>query len=293
MLLLVPLGAEERPRAPRATLALVAVNVLVFLWTGRHDAARAAAEEAEITRVAEWTLRLAEEAVPGIGQRARGHGSVLAFLDRDARWRDEIPSAELRERLEGCLADYRRIRASHPFYRHGFVPAEVSIRRLLSHQFLHADLLHLGFNMLFLWSVGGLLELTFGGAPFSAAYLASGFAAALAHGAFHPQSAEPAIGASGAVAGLMGWLAVSHARQPVRLAVVAMLAAAPRIFIVTWPAYVFLGLWLLEQLFYASFDAPLGIAFWAHIGGFAFGMLLGLAVRAWRGGPLAGDSASD
>jgi len=283
MLFLIPLGAgETAPRAPRVTLALIALNVLVFLWTSRLDSARAAATEGELTRVAEWTLRVAEADAPGLARRAGGHGSALAFLEHDTLWRSEIKSSELRERLDACLQDHRKLRSEHPLYAYGFVPAEISLLRLLTHQFLHADVLHVGLNMLFLWTVGGLLELTLGAAVFAPAYLAGGVAAALAHAAFHPGSTEPVVGSSGAVAGAMGMFAVLHGRQPVRLALVAMLAAAPRIIFLSWPAYVTVGLWLLEQLFYASFGLALGIAFWAHIGGFVFGMLLGLVLRPWR-----------
>lgn len=284
MLLLVPMGADqETPRAPRATLALVALNLLVFVWTARLDTEGTAAREQELQRVAEWTLRVAEAQTPGLTQRAAGHGSVFAFLQGDSHWRQEIQSAELRERLEACLEDHRRLRDGHPFYAWGFIPADISVRRLLGHQFLHADILHVGFNMLFLWTAGGLLELTLGAAAFVPAYLVSGMAAALAHAAFHPGSSEPAVGASGAVAGAMGMLGVLHGREKLRLALVVMLAAAPRIFFLSWPAWVLLALWLLEQLFYASFGLDsLGIAFWAHIGGFVCGLLLGLGLGQWR-----------
>lgn len=283
MLLLVPLGTDQAaPRAPRATLCLIALNLLAFLWTARLDNAGAAAQEGELRRVAEWTLRVAEAQAPGVSRRAEAYDSPLEFLERDGLWRGEVASDELRQRLEACLEDHRRLRAAHPFYAYGFVPARISAARLITHQFLHADLFHVGFNMLFLWTVGGLLELTLGAAVFVPAYLACGVAAALAHAAFHPASSEPAIGASGAVAGAMGLFAVLHARKPVRLALVVMLAVAPRIIFLSWPAWVFLGLWLLEQLFYASFGLDsLGIAFWAHIGGFVFGMLLALALRGW------------
>ena len=287
MLLLIPLGPEDRSlRAPRVTLALMAVNLVVFLWTARLDASGAAATDAKLRRVAEWTLRLADQQAPGLVQRAGAYDSPLTFLQRDPHWRREVQSAELRERLEACLEDAGRLRSGHPFYAYGFVPAEISLRRLLAHQFLHADVFHFGFNMLFLWAVGGLLELTLGAALFAPAYLLCGVVAALGHAAFHPASTEPAIGASGAVAGAMGMFAVRHGRQPVRLAFVAMLALSPRIFFLSWPAYVFLGLWLLEQVFYASFGlASLGIAFWAHIAGFGCGMLLALALRFARGAP--------
>lgn len=292
MLLLIPLGAGETTlRAPRATIVIVVLNALVFLWTARFDTARTAAAEGEITRVAEWSLRVAERDAPGLAQHSGGYGSVFVFLERDPSWRQEVRSAELRERLEACLDDYRKIRSEHPFHRYGFVPADISLARLLAHQFLHADFLHIGFNMLFLWTVGGLLELALGAAVFAPAYLVCGFVAALAHAAFHPGSPEPAIGASGAVAGAMGMFAVLHGRQPVRLALVAMLALAPRIFFLSWPAWAFLGLWFVEQVFFASFGlASLGVAFWAHIGGFVFGMLLGLALSALRGAPPEADA---
>jgi membrane associated rhomboid family serine protease len=285
MLLLVPMGADqEAPRAPRATLALIVVNLVVFAWTARLDGASTAAREQELQRVAEWTLRVAEADAPGLTQRAAGRGSALVFLDSDGLWRREIESAELRQRLEDCLEDYRRLRSEHPLYAWGFIPADVSLGRLLAHQFLHVDALHVGLNMVFLWTAGGLVELTLGAALFVPAYLLGGMAAAFAHAAFNPGSSEPAVGASGAVSAAMGMVAVLHGRQPLRLALVVMLAAAPRILFLSWPAWVLLGLWLLEQVFFASFGlSSLGVAFWAHIGGFVFGMLLALAVARWSG----------
>lgn len=282
MLLFIPLGADsDRPSLPRATVTLIALNVLVFLFTSRFDTQKVAAQEAELERVAAWSIGgLPEHHV--VRQRAGQNPSALAFLDKDGQWASELDSSDLRERLSFCLADYRKLKAGHPFYRFGFVPAEGGLGRLLSHQFLHADVVHLLFNMLFLWAMGGLLELTLGAAIFLPCYLSSGVVAALTHGAFHPGSAEPAVGASGAVAGMMGMFLVLHLRQPIRMALVAAVALAPRIHIFSVPAYVFLGLWLLEQLFFASFGtSTLGVAFMAHIGGFAFGALLAFAFRIW------------
>jgi membrane associated rhomboid family serine protease len=290
VILLIPLGpADRRLRVPAVTAAIIAVNVLVFLWTSRFDTAKAVAEEGELLRVAEWSLRLAEKGVPGLGQRVAAYDSVLTFLEKDPYWQDEVKNEELRARLLGCLEDSRAHKRAHPFYRYGFIPADVSPGRLLAHQFLHADVLHVGFNMLFLWTVGGLLELSLGAALFLPLYLVGGVAAAFAHAVFHPGSHDPAIGASGAVAAAMGLFAVRHGRVPVRLALVAMLMAAPRIIFLSWPAYVFLGLWLVEQLFMASFGSALGIAFWAHIGGFVFGLLIGTGSLYWPGYAPAAD----
>ena len=168
------------------------------------------------------------------------------------------------------------------------MPSEPSLVRLVCHQFLHADFLHLLFNMLFLWTVGGLVEATLGATPFVVFYLLAGFAAALAHAVSHPSASAPAIGASGAIAGVMGLCAVLHFRERIRIALVAGLGLAPRISLHALPAAVVLGLWLLEQLFMASFrSSSPNIAFEAHLGGFAFGVVAGIAARLLWARPTA------
>ena len=277
MLLLIPLGAEGRP-APRVTLALIALNALVFACTSRAATGKATAQEAELERVASWTLRLAASEAPSLAALAREQPSSLALLERDRRWRQEVKSEALRERLESCLEDYRALRARHPFHRFGFVPRDITPARLIAHQFIHADGLHLFFNLLFLWAVGGLLEVTLGAVRLLLAYLSGGAMAALAHAAGNPGSSEPAIGASGAVSALIGLFAVLHGREPLRLALVALAFAAPRIFVVTWPAWIFPGLWLAEQLLFVALGSTLRIAFLAHLGGFVFGAVLALVI---------------
>lgn len=283
MILLIPLGPDaELPRLPRATAALVALSVLAFCWTSRFDAAHAAAEEARLERIADWTLGLLSRDQPELGEGRKRHPSALDYLTADGTWRDTVPEGELRERLLQCVEERGELREGHPFYRWGFVPADITVGRLLVHQFLHADLVHLLFNMLFLWAVGGLIESVWGAPLVTGLYLASGAVAALAHAAFARGSTEPAVGASGAVAGLMGFFAVAHAREPMRLALVAALSLAPRIRFFSLPAAVFLGLWVVEQAFWTLMTTRIdvGVAFRAHLGGFAFGALAALALRA-------------
>jgi membrane associated rhomboid family serine protease len=283
LILLIPLGPDaDLPRLPRMTVALVALSVLVFLWTSRFDAARAAAEEARLERIADWTLELLARDQPELGEARKRHASALHYLATDGTWRDTVPEGELRARLEQCVEERRGLREGHPLYRWGFVPAEITLPRLVAHQFLHADLVHLLLNMIFLWAVGGLVESVWGGALVAGLYLASGIVAALTHAAFAPGSTEPAVGASGAVAGLMGFFAVAHAREPMRLALVAALSLAPRIRFFSLPAAVFLGLWVMEQAFWTLMTTSIdvGVAFRAHLGGFAFGALVAIALRA-------------
>jgi membrane associated rhomboid family serine protease len=90
------------------------------------------------------------------------------------------------------------------------------------------------------------------------------------------------VGASGAVAGLMGFFAVAHAREPMRLALVAALSLAPRIRFFSLPAAVFLGLWAAEQVFWTLMTTRIdvGVAFRAHLAGFAFGAIAAVGLRA-------------
>ena len=289
MILLIPLGPDaELPRLPRATVALVALSVLAFFWTSRFDAARAAAEEARLERIADWTLGLLARDQPELGEgrqaprvrsRLPGLGRHLA---RDgARTESCAPGSSSASRSGAAL------REGHPFYRWGFVPAEITVPRLVVHQFLHADLVHLLFNMIFLWAVGGLIESVWGAPLVTGLYLVSGVVAALVHAASAPGSTEPAVGASGAVAGLMGFFAVAHAREPMRLALVAALSLAPRIRFFSLPAAVFLGLWVVEQVFWTLMTTHIdvGVAFRAHLGGFAFGALGAHRPARWPGLP--------
>jgi membrane associated rhomboid family serine protease len=283
LILLIPLGPDaELPRLPRATLALVALSVLAFCWTSRFDSTRAEAEEARLERIADWTVGVVARDQPEIGQARRGHPSALDYIASDDAWRDAVPEGELRDRLVHCVEERAALRAGHPFYRWGFVPAEVTLPRLVVHQFLHADLVHLLFNMVFLWAVGGLIEFAWGSWALAGLYVVSGTVAALVHAAFAPGSTEPAIGASGAVAGLMGFFAVAHAREPMRLALVAGLSLAAHVRIFSLPAIVFLALWVVEQVFWTMMTARIdvGVAFRAHLGGFAFGAIAALALRA-------------
>jgi membrane associated rhomboid family serine protease len=283
LILLIPLGPDaELPRLPRATLGLVAVSVLAFFWTSRSDAAGSAAEEARLERIADWTIELLGRDLPELGEERGRHASALDYLAADIAWREAVPEGELRDRLERCFEERRALREGHPFYRWGFVPAEITVPRLLVHQFLHADLVHLLLNMVFLWAVGGLIESVWGPGLVTGLYLACGVVAALAHAAFAPGSTEPAIGASGAVAGLMGFFAVAHAREPMRLALVVGVSLAPRIRLFSLPAAVFLALWVVEQVFWTLMTTKIdvGVAFRAHLGGFGFGAVAALGLRA-------------
>jgi membrane associated rhomboid family serine protease len=137
----------------------------------------------------------------------------------------------------------------------------------LTSMFLHGSLLHLAGNLLYLWIFGSRVEDLLGHARFLVFYFACGLAAAVIHVAADPSSYVPAVGASGAISGLLGAYAVSYPTGRLRL-------AWPRVRI---PAILFLGLWIAIQVLsgvgsYGRGGA--GVAWWAHVGGFVAGAAL-------------------
>jgi membrane associated rhomboid family serine protease len=137
---------------------------------------------------------------------------------------------------------------------------------LLSSMFMHGGWLHLLGNMLFLWIFGDNIEDTIGHVRFALYYLLCGLAASAAHIATDPDSIIPSLGASGAISGVMGGYIVMFPRNPVRVLFGRV--------ITTMPALLVLGLWIGLQLLSAFTDQKSGVAFWAHIGGFAAGVAL-------------------
>lgn len=162
----------------------------------------------------------------------------------------------------------------------GGVPALLT---LLTSMFLHGSLFHLLGNMLYLWIFGNNVEDRLGPFRFVLFYLGSGVAAALTHILAHPGSRIPMIGASGAIAGVLGAYAVLYPHARVRTFVFLIFY----IDVVPVPAAIVLGLWFLAQILNVGMGG--GVAWFAHIGGFLAGILLlrlalgrGFGRRAWR-----------
>jgi membrane associated rhomboid family serine protease len=158
---------------------------------------------------------------------------------------------------------------------------------LVTSQFLHGGWLHLIGNMLYLWIFGNNIEDRFGRLGFLLFYLAGGIAAALTQVAIDPTSEVPMVGASGAIAATLGAYLVlyPHAR------ITSLVFLGFFYQLIDVPAVIVLAFWIVLQLIdgFASLGVDQvggGVAFFAHIGGFAFGVVVAVAVRAWsrRGG---------
>jgi len=167
------------------------------------------------------------------------------------------------------------------YYRYGVIPQNFlalqgdTILPFLTSMFLHGGWFHLLGNMLYLWVFGDNVEDRIGHGGYLLFYLAAGAAGSLSHIAANPQSAVPTIGASGAIAGILGAYFIFFPRAKV-------LTLIPiGIFITTayLPAYLFLVLWFFLQVFNAFLSglstATETVAWWAHIGGFVLGFAVG------------------
>ncbi|MBK5299303.1 MAG: rhomboid family intramembrane serine protease [Vicinamibacteria bacterium] len=166
----------------------------------------------------------------------------------------------------------------------GVVPREYSAARdlaptiplpfwstLLTSMFLHGGWMHLGGNMLYLWIFGDNLEKVMGHVRFVVFYLLCGVAASAAHILFNSGSGVPAVGASGAISGVLGGYLLLFPKNQIRVLTRGGIAAVPAIAV--------LGLWILIQFVngmgsVADTSETDGVAYMAHIGGFAAGLLL-------------------
>lgn len=170
----------------------------------------------------------------------------------------------------------------------GLVPARISFgegyETFVTSMFLHGGWMHLLGNMLFLWIFGDNLEDRLGHGRFALFYLASGLAAAGLQFLADPQSMVPMVGASGAIAGVMGGYLLLYPRA--RVDVLFIFIIFFRIFPI--PAWIVLGLWFGMQIF-GGLSTPTeggGVAYLAHIGGFVAGLALIVPLWLRAGGPV-------
>jgi membrane associated rhomboid family serine protease len=177
--------------------------------------------------------------------------------------------------LEMFLRDFALIPAR---YTAGLAYGELTLGAfvpMFTMMFLHGGWLHLIFNMWTLWLFGPTVEDRLGHGRYLAFYLACGLAASVAHLVFNPTSVIPAVGASGAIAGVLGcYMRLFPLARVIVLVPVLFLP-----FFFELPAFSFIGIWFLIQVFQGTIELLVpssgsGVAWWAHIGGFIAGLLL-------------------
>ncbi len=255
--------STRRQRIPLITVALIAANVIAFLFwqpTLRHEKDAELAQQTFFWCHGQIPYELAHQ-VPLARSGANGRDAI-----RDDYGVSTADAAQLQDYLEREC------------------PSKGIWLSIVTAMFLHAGWLHLGGNMLFLWIFGDNVEDALGKLGYLAFYLIGGIAAGALQFVLAPNSTIPNVGASGAIAAVLGAYIVLYPRARILTAVFFFL-----ITVIELPATVVLGLWFVLQLFQGvsglAADVNGGVAYWAHVGGFGFGVVVALLFLRGRRRP--------
>jgi membrane associated rhomboid family serine protease len=293
--MLIPLRHENMQgrRWPVITIGLIALNVVIFLgthWKMDEQGPELGEVKVHILLLAAMhpELNLPDKAQdlvttvqtknPKLWKEAQNPNREVHDA-WDARMRmqaDEHPEA-MQQEMDTLSSRYAELDSTSIVSKYAFIPAHPTAMSYLTANFLHGGWLHLIGNMWFLWLAGGILEDTWGRLIYPAFYLIAGILALQVHALANAGSLTPTIGASGAIAGLMGAFLVRFPTVKIEMGWLMLY----RFYRFKAAAYWLLPLWLLMEVFYGSvFGQASGVAHWAHIGGFVFGGLIALGVRA-------------
>ncbi len=271
--MVLPIGLETSlSRFPRVTFALIGLCVVVFLLqlffagASREEIARR-----YIDMFNYYTQHPGLKLPPEVEEFATRNLSpeVKALLERRSPTPEGDPTRQSILNLKA--RDFLLALDSRPEYRFGYRKDGPWINAVLS-LFLHGGWIHLIGNMLLLYLLGIKLEDLWGGGAVLGLFLVGGAIASASHGLF---SSAPVIGASGAIAALMGAFLLRLYQIRVRMLGFFFV----RVFIFTWPAWVVLVIWFLQQVLTVVTGTSGNVATWAHLGGFGLGVLAALALR--------------
>jgi len=287
--MLIPIGHDQATvrRMPWVTFGIIGLCVIAFVYTLIAPGDEQAVVEAEVRAVAYFIDHSYLEMDPQL--KGFRYYSMRQSLEDDST--PQPKAGQLRaeqETLDGLTEQYFGARNRLPFWRWGLVPADMKAVNLITHTFIHVGFLHLFGNLFIFYLVAPAVEDAWGRPLFAVFYLLSGVAAALVFVARYPNLMEPLIGASGAVAGVMGAFAVRYWNSRITFFYFVWMI---RIYQGTFsaPAWIMLGLWAVGELAFAMgiwafFSvADLGdVGFLAHVGGFVFGVGFAFLVDSLR-----------
>jgi membrane associated rhomboid family serine protease len=290
--MLIPLRHEQMSarRWPVVTFCLLALNCAVFFgthWTMLDQGPALGKVKAHILILAASHPELTvppevEPLVDGFKQRNPKTWTQLADQNRqlidawDARLRLMTEAEPLQAEMNSLAEDYKKLTAESVAERYAFIPAHPKPLTYLTANFLHGGWLHLIGNMWFLWLAGFVLEDVWGRAIYSVFYLLAGAAALQFYAWTNAGSFTPTLGASGAVAALMGAFLVRFPKMKIDMAWLFGF----RLYRFKAPAVYLLPLWLAMEVFYGTLlGSTSGVAHWAHVGGFLFGAIVAVGLR--------------
>jgi membrane associated rhomboid family serine protease len=290
---LIPLRHENMRgrRWPYVTFALIGLNIVIFLLT--HSAIEnqqpqrvqvrlnllvlaARHPDLQISPEAASYVESAKKQLGDKWDKAVASDSVLLQRNLAVQADAEDDSESLQQQMDAACQAFDAERQSDILDNYAFVPAKPRMLSYITANFLHGGWLHLIGNMWFLWLAGFILEDNWGRLIYPAFYLIAGAAALEFYAWCAPGSYMPLVGASGAVAALMGAFLVRFPKMKIEMALYMFYVR----FRFKAPAYALLPLWLAVEFFYGSVSGTSSpVAHWAHVGGFLFGMAGAYALR--------------
>src|ERR1051325_1570864 len=273
MFLLIPIGRDDAEirRHAWVSYTIVAVNVLAFLFTMFAESSSTVAQiNVQWQRALEYHFQHPYLQTPA-AMADFVRADVIRYIQSN---RADVASPEAalvkseQQELDSLTANAVALYKHLPTIRFGYVPAEGGALRMISSMFIPAGFLHLLGNLLFFYLSGPFIEDVFGRPLFAVLYFTGGIVAALTYAWRHPASTIALVGASGAIAAVMGAYLVRFFRSKVEFLLVSIFYRTRFLA----PAFVVLPLWLMQQFWELQGEAGGGgVAVSAHIGGFLYG----------------------
>lgn len=277
--MLFPIKSESRiRRLPIITLSLIGINIIIFIFTFPvilRDNNKINEAYNELVEY-EYRMYIEHRADDKITNYDNYSPNIEAMREQ-IKNREFGLTEEEWEEWDLKYQKFNEVLQSRLTKKLGFTPSEFNFFKLITHLFLHAGIGHLLGNMWFLWLVGVNIEDEWGRPFFIGFYILSGIVASVIF-ALISQSNTPLIGASGAIAGVMGAFAVKYYKSKIYFLFFWLI---PPI-ITTFPLYagIVLPFWFLRELIYAfTLSGYSNVAFWAHVAGFGFGAILVIVLK--------------
>ncbi|MFK7988744.1 MAG: rhomboid family intramembrane serine protease [Sandaracinaceae bacterium] len=278
MFFFLPLGHDHPVYdRPWLTFSLMATCTLVFLLSWGVEEAVIGDLEYAFLEVEAVSLQYPEARLPYAleGAPPAVDDLMRPYVDLSPERVPAAGDAQLEAAVGRLVAAINQL----PTLRFGYRPGHPTVQGVVGHTFMHGGLFHLLGNMLFLFVAGGVLECFWRKWAYLLLYFGTAFAGTAAHHLADPDSLTPVIGASGAVAGLIGAFVVCHPKTRIRIGWFFLFFFRP--YYGSWwiKAWIVIPLWAGSELVHALFSANDGVAYWAHVGGFFGGVAVGLVSR--------------
>ncbi len=286
--MILPIGHEGTGvrRLPWVTFTIIFINIIVFFFTNEADKRIKNDLKDETVKIIKYyvdhhylTLDQFNKEDLGFDEQSNTI-KKWAELNRDSNVPDEETMDAEQEHLDNLIKKLKVIREDHPFWKYGLISAHRTLPSLLFYFFIHAGWLHLLGNLLFLYIMGPFLEDVWGRPIYAVFYILSGILSGWMYTLHYPDFTGPLVGASGAISAVISAFLFRYWKTRIKFVYWVYF------FIGTFsaPAWMLLIFEVARELLYANLNDSMsgsgaGVAYWAHIWGLAFGLIVALIIK--------------